>query len=335
MHGLSVDQEGNFYVAEVDSGRAQKYRPRPGANPAFLLGKAVNPGWKIKVSKVRKYKVQSKSQSRFEVVHDTIRRTSILVLLHFVHLNFDFNFLSLDLSLAVFPLLLLWSQRAHLQVVWVRVFGNVFGNTVYSAAIVVAVFMLGLGVGSYILGRAADRWYAARSDDAERLAASRLRLYRADIAADGPRHCAAPAAPGARLGDGVLVFPRRVRLVRPLDRLSRRSAAIAVVLLAPITLLMGGTLTLLIRHLVRSDLDVGGRRIALIYAVNTAGAAVGCFLTDFSLVPRFGLLGTQLIAVALQPGGRSGRVVSRARRDTSPELSLQNGPAPPTSRGQG
>ena len=40
VHGLSVDQEGNFYVAEVDSGRAQKYRPRPGANPAFLRRQA-------------------------------------------------------------------------------------------------------------------------------------------------------------------------------------------------------------------------------------------------------------------------------------------------------
>jgi hypothetical protein len=41
VHGLAVDQAGNFYVAEVDSGRAQKYRPRPGANPAFLVGKPV------------------------------------------------------------------------------------------------------------------------------------------------------------------------------------------------------------------------------------------------------------------------------------------------------
>jgi DNA-binding beta-propeller fold protein YncE len=41
VHGLSVDPDGNFYVAEVDSGRAQKYRPRAGANPAFLLGKPV------------------------------------------------------------------------------------------------------------------------------------------------------------------------------------------------------------------------------------------------------------------------------------------------------
>ena len=31
-------------------------------------------------------------------------------------------------------------------------FGQVFGNTVYSASIVVAIFMLGLGVGSYVFG---------------------------------------------------------------------------------------------------------------------------------------------------------------------------------------
>src|SRR5437016_10069764 len=46
------------------------------------------------------------------------------------------------------------------QVVWVRVFGNVFGNTVYSASLIVAVFMLGLGVGSYVVGKWADRQYA-------------------------------------------------------------------------------------------------------------------------------------------------------------------------------
>jgi sugar lactone lactonase YvrE len=45
VHGLAVDQEGNFYVAEVDSGRAQKFRPRRGANPAFLVGKPVYAAW--------------------------------------------------------------------------------------------------------------------------------------------------------------------------------------------------------------------------------------------------------------------------------------------------
>ena len=43
------------------------------------------------------------------------------------------------------------------QVIWVRMFGNVFGNTIYSASIVVAVFMLGLGAGSYLVGAWADR----------------------------------------------------------------------------------------------------------------------------------------------------------------------------------
>jgi peptidylamidoglycolate lyase len=39
VHGISVDSDGNVYVAEVDNGGAQKFRPRPGANPAFLLTK--------------------------------------------------------------------------------------------------------------------------------------------------------------------------------------------------------------------------------------------------------------------------------------------------------
>jgi DNA-binding beta-propeller fold protein YncE len=46
VHGLSVDQEGNLYVAEVDAGRFQKFRPRPGVNPAYLIGKPVEPVWR-------------------------------------------------------------------------------------------------------------------------------------------------------------------------------------------------------------------------------------------------------------------------------------------------
>ena len=45
VHGFSVDQEGNFYVAEVDTGRVQKFKPRQGANAAFLIGKPVYSAW--------------------------------------------------------------------------------------------------------------------------------------------------------------------------------------------------------------------------------------------------------------------------------------------------
>ena len=39
MHGASVDPDGNLYIADVGNARVQKFRPRPGARPEFLVGK--------------------------------------------------------------------------------------------------------------------------------------------------------------------------------------------------------------------------------------------------------------------------------------------------------
>ena len=181
------------------------------------------------------------------------------------------------------------------QVVWVRVFGNMFGNTVYSASLVIAVFMLGLGAGSYVVGVWADRRYVTRPD-------SLLRAYGycelvigvlgLGISALLPHlgQLSALVSAYSRGADGWYALSAASYFAR---------GAIAIVLLTPITLLMGGTLTLLIRHRVRQDLAIGGWRIAVLYAVNTAGAALGCFLTDFALVPAFGLRATQIIAVSL------------------------------------
>ncbi|MGH9787049.1 MAG: peptidyl-alpha-hydroxyglycine alpha-amidating lyase family protein [Terriglobia bacterium] len=38
VHGFSVDSEGNLYAAETFGGRTQKYRPKPGADKARLIG---------------------------------------------------------------------------------------------------------------------------------------------------------------------------------------------------------------------------------------------------------------------------------------------------------
>src|ERR1019366_5342729 len=46
FHGMSVDQEGNVYLADLYQGRANKYRPRKGANPNYLLGKPLRVAWK-------------------------------------------------------------------------------------------------------------------------------------------------------------------------------------------------------------------------------------------------------------------------------------------------
>jgi spermidine synthase len=181
------------------------------------------------------------------------------------------------------------------QVVWVRVFGNVFGNTVYSASIVIAVFMLGLGVGSYLVGAWADRRYARHPD-------TLLRAYgHVEIVIAAMGFGIAVALP--HLGTVSALVSSYVRDGSGWYVLSTGSyfarAAIAVALLTPITLLMGGTLTLLIRHLVRNDLAIGGWRIAELYGVNTLGAATGAVLTDFVLVPAWGLWSTQLVAVGL------------------------------------
>jgi spermidine synthase len=124
-------------------------------------------------------------------------------------------------------------------------------------------------------------------------------------------------------GTGWFVLSRMSYLAR---------GTIAFVLLAPITMLMGGTLTLLIRHRVRHDVEsAGARKIAVLYAVNTAGAAAGAFLTDFFLVPAGGLRATQMVAVALNLFAGAGALVlaRRAFAATPPvparKTSLQRG----------
>ena len=37
-HSITVDQEGNLYLAEVFNGRVQKFHPKPGADPAKMVG---------------------------------------------------------------------------------------------------------------------------------------------------------------------------------------------------------------------------------------------------------------------------------------------------------
>ncbi len=181
------------------------------------------------------------------------------------------------------------------QVVWVRWFGRLFGNTVYSMSLVVAVFMCGLGLGSYLAGHYIDRRHARRPNLA-------LRAYAgAELAI---------AALGAGLS---YLLPALEPLAARISSYSQDPVgwhelsawsfasrlAIAVVLLAPITTLMGATLTLLIRHVLHRGIDLAGWRIGLLYGFNTAGAAAGALLSDFTLIPSFGLRATQMIAVLL------------------------------------
>jgi predicted membrane-bound spermidine synthase len=181
------------------------------------------------------------------------------------------------------------------QVVWVRQFGQIYGNTVYSASIVVAIFMLGLGLGGYLFGVLADRWYRTHPDGLIRLYA-RLEVLIGGLGLLISLTLPHLAAIVARLSS-YDIGADGWQALTPASYVWR--AVLAFVLVGPITLLMGGTLTILVRARVRADLEASGWRIATLYGVNTIGAAAGAFLTDFMLVPTVGLFVTQLAAVAL------------------------------------
>ena len=207
------------------------------------------------------------------------------------------------------------------QVVWVRVFGNVFGNTIYSASMVVAIFMLGLGIGSYVVGAWADGRYPRQLESLVRTYGQLellIGLMGLGISALLPHLglLSALVSSYSRDAGGWYVLSMTSYLAR---------GGIAILLLTPITMLMGGTLTLLIRHLVGSDLVIGGWRIALLYGLNTAGAALGCFLTDFSLVPAAGLQAAQAVAVFFNFVAAAGALVLarvRLKPDASGPASL-------------
>jgi len=45
VHEISTDQDGNLFVGEVFNGRAQKFRPKAGADPSQLMGKQMRVAW--------------------------------------------------------------------------------------------------------------------------------------------------------------------------------------------------------------------------------------------------------------------------------------------------
>lgn len=183
------------------------------------------------------------------------------------------------------------------EVVWVRLLRLSLGNTVHASSIVVSVFLGGLALGALFSARFADRLrrplltYALLELGVTISALSvpfllRLgdRAYRTYFSAHGPDT-------GGLLPMQVLVS--------------------AVVLLVP-TMLMGGTLPILGRYVTRRA-DLIGRSVGLLYALNTLGAAVGCFLAGFVLIRALGVMGTLYaaagvnLAVAAMAAGCSGR----------------------------
>jgi spermidine synthase len=188
------------------------------------------------------------------------------------------------------------------QVVWSRELVLVFGNTTQAVATIVTAFMAGLGFGSLIGGRLAGTTRRP------------LRLYGlVELAV------AAMAAFLPLIFSGLAELYRGVwpSLVERPGQLAGVRFALALAAVAPATFLMGMTLPLLTRYLVRT-LDEAGARLGELYAANTIGAMAGTLLGGFVLIEFLGLRLTSYLAVALNLAAGLGALALSRRWEAAP-----------------
>jgi spermidine synthase len=170
-----------------------------------------------------------------------------------------------------------------LEMLWTRMLTLVFGSTTLAVSTVLTAFMGGLGLGSYLAGRVADRLKAP------------VRAYAVTEAAIGAYALLVPAVVSLypALNRGLwAAFGDRYALLSVL-----RFAASAALLIVPTTL-MGATLPFLARHFVQRpwELRRAGLRLGTLYATNLFGAVAGAFFAGFVFLPKIGLRGTNVIA---------------------------------------
>ncbi len=169
------------------------------------------------------------------------------------------------------------------EVLWLKELSLLFGSTAYAASTTLAVFFLGLAVGSAAFGRWSPRlrsplrayaWIELGIAVSAALYFALLEVY---FRLYGPIYSALVDQPAA---------------------FDAFRVALATLVLLPPAALMGGTLPVLGQHLVRQP-DELGRYGALLYAVNTIGAAAGAFLAGFVLPLALGFDRAYLAAMAV------------------------------------
>jgi spermidine synthase len=184
------------------------------------------------------------------------------------------------------------------QVVWQRILALQSGVGIYSIAIIVAAFMVGLGLGSHLGGAWCERF-------APRRALGVFASIEIGIGVLG-------ACSGPFLYD--LLSLRLSHLFHP----QARAALVQFACLAPPTVLMGMSLPFLVRAFVH-DAAEAPRTIGYLYALNTLGAAFGAVVTPWVLVRHHGLRAALLVAAGANViAGLGALTMLRSTPDTVP-----------------
>jgi spermidine synthase len=186
-------------------------------------------------------------------------------------------------GLLVLSLVLSGASGLIYQVIWFRVLGLIFGVTVHATSAVLAAFMAGLAVGSFLAGRFADR--LKRPLLAYGIVEIAIGVF--GLASLWALDLLQPIYKALALSvtDSVLV-------------LSVVRFALAFLIMLVPTTLMGATMPLVVRS---SLLRAGSlsRNVSVLYAANTFGAVAGAFTSAFYLIGLYGITATTAVAAGI------------------------------------
>lgn len=158
------------------------------------------------------------------------------------------------------------------QVVWIREFGQLFGLQVTSLSVVLASFMMGLAIGSYIFGWLSDRLAPGRVFILLELLLGLFVIF-FDTFFGGFTHIYDVLARPVSDHPGLLLMVRSILSF--------------AFLLIPSTLI-GGSIPVLIKLNTR-QLNIAGMRISRLYALYNLGGFLGAFLTGFVFIRTIGM----------------------------------------------
>ncbi|MCK9523083.1 MAG: fused MFS/spermidine synthase [Proteobacteria bacterium] len=163
----------------------------------------------------------------------------------------------------------------NLQVVWNRAMAMIIGSSVYSFAIVLIAFLIGLAGGSAAFNRLSRRvanplLVLAFVELGIAAAAMLSYIYIDDL----------PQLFARMVTTNIVAYEDHVGLVQFL------MFTVAAMAVLPVTFGMGATFPLTIR-LLSNHFQSVGRDVGRVYAVNTAGSIAGSFLSAFVFVPLF------------------------------------------------
>lgn len=161
------------------------------------------------------------------------------------------------------------------EVIWFKYLTLTFGATTAATATLLAVFMGGLALGSGLCGRLAPRL-------------SRPNLVYAALEAGVALFALATPWLFSAIDQGYVYAYRHFG--QGAGTLQAIRVFLSVAALLPPTVLMGATFPALARSVEESGRP--GRRSALLYGINTAGALTGVILCGFRLIPTIGLRAT-------------------------------------------